>query len=223
MALIKLTAFIDQISGKLNGTVFSKNKGGAYVRSKSKPTNPRSAAQMAVRSAFGAIAAAWRDLTESQRKAWMEATKDFPYQNRLGDRKTLTGFSLHQKINRNLQLVSQPAVQIPPTPDSPAGITVLEMAGFNATGSLEGETEATVIVVFATAPISPGVSNFSNRLRLIGTITPAELEAGTDLGTMHRDVFGTAPADAKIGFKFTPIHTVSGIDGAPFEISTVNN
>ena len=215
MALIKLTAIVDNISGKLNGTVFAKKKGGQYMRSKSKPTNPRTAQQMAVRGAFGAISAAWRSLPEAARNAWNEIASDFPYINKLGDSKVLSGFALHQKLNRNVGIVGADALQYPPAPQGVASISEItpnfaeeEMI---LTGSAISEVgQKNSVVIYATPAISPGVSNFQNRLRQIHIADIGDLGTGVNLLTAYSQMFGAPVAGQKIGIAVRAINENTG-------------
>ena len=50
MAKILMTAIVADIRNKLNGSVFSKNRYGAYVRTKVTPVNPQSTAQQNTRN-----------------------------------------------------------------------------------------------------------------------------------------------------------------------------
>lgn len=227
MALIKLTAIVDNISGKLNGTVFARNKGGHYMRSKSNPTNPRTVAQQAVRAAFGAIAQLWRGLTKAQRDAWNSASGDFPYQNKLGDTRVLSGFALHQKLNRNLQLADQPAIQSPPVPAAVPAPTVLSVnpsiaGNLTMTGefSIDMEPEATVII-FATPPLSPGVNNYGNRLRFITSAGQVEVEDGFKTLQSYNRTFGTPNEGAKIGYRIYAINPTTGQESAPLDAEII--
>ena len=215
MALIKLTAIVDNISGKLNGTVFAKNKGGHYMRSKSKPTNPRTAQQMAVRGAFGAISTSWRSLPEAARNAWNEIASDFPYINKLGDSKVLSGFALHQKLNRNVGLVGGDALQYPPAPQGTASIseitpsfTVSELKVEGAAVSELGQKNS--VVIYATPAISPGVSNFQNRLRQIQVADIDDLGTGISFTTAYSKLFGAPVPGQKIGIAVRAINENTG-------------
>lgn len=225
MALIKLTAIVDNISGKLNGTVFAKNKGGNYMRSKSKPSNPKTAAQMAVRAQFGTISAAWKNLTEGARSAWRESASNFPYINRLGDSKILSGFALHQKLNTNLDLIGEDMLTFPPEPQSPVNFT-----GITVTAAYDSNTEVNTLkivapqavlesnsktLIYATPPLSAGVENFENKLRLIGINQSSGFDATYDANTLYEAVFGELPVDAKVGIKLQNISSVSGMTAAP--------
>lgn len=226
MALIKLTAVVDNISGKLNGSVFARNKGGHYIRSKSNPTNPQTEKQNLVRSLLSGVSTEWRNLTHEQREAWKGATKDFPYQNKLGDSKIYSGFNLFVKHNQNLQNYDPASpTLISPMPPAPT-IPPFSVAGnfeLNAQGSAMtlGEVEMnfserspnTVFLVFATPVISHGVSNFKNRLRLIATDDGTSASGNqliADIGVLYRNSFGVPTPGAKIGFGVRAINTVTG-------------
>ena len=226
MALIKLTAIVDQISGKLNGTVFSHNKGGAYMRSKGAVSNPQTLAQMAVRATFGAIAASWSQLTEFARESWRQVASANPYINRIGDSKTLSGFAYHQQVNLNLSLIGEGSVQFPPEQQTPsvavnpsstatnnAGNDDIQLTAMSETEDINDAT--TTFLIYATPPISAGVSNFDNQLRLISTLTALELQAGANVSGDYRTLFGQAPVGGVIGLRFNPISSVSGRAGAP--------
>ena len=225
MALIKLTAMVDNISGKLNGTVFARNKGGHYVRSKSNPTNPRSAFQMNVRGILAGIAGKWRELTQGQRNAWDAAAPDFPYQNKLGDTKVYSGFNLFMKLNQNLSILNLglSALNSPPTPVSVPSPTIVT-GGFAVNAAQDAielaEVDldfiptgaASIAVIYATAPISNGVKNFKNRLRVVSQI-PIPSTGNTltvNIGTQYGVRFGVPEVDTKIGYGVRIISTVSG-------------
>ena len=229
MALIKLTAIVDNISGKLNGTVFAKNKGGHYMRSKSKPSNPRSTFQTAVRARFGAIAQLWGALTQAQRNAWNAMASEFPYKNRLGDTKILSGFALHQKLNTNLAIIGQPAVSNPPEPISPNGVIRLQLEAYATTREFMVTGEFTqgalsvpsTVVIMATPPLKDGVSNFDTQLREIGTASEAEVRGGLDIYEMYESRFGAIQQKQKIGVSVHTIADGSGIASVAVSDSTI--
>lgn len=222
MALIKLTAVVDNISGKLNGTVFARNKGGHYMRSKSMPTNPQTALQSNRRGIFGGIAAQWRELTIGQRRAWRNAAIDFPYINRIGDTKFLSGFSLFQKLNTNLSLI--PAAAELAGPPSPQGVGAPTggsgIIGLDAQGDLDlaelnfqtqGETSNAFAIVYATTAFSAGISNFKNRLRLIKTVAVPQGPGSQtlDIKNEYLQHFGNPKDEDTLGFgvRFVNINT----------------
>lgn len=216
MALIKLTAIVDNISGKLNGTVFSRNKGGHYMRSKSMPSNPKTSFQNAVRARFGAIAQLWGALTEAQRDAWRAMASEFPYRNRLGDTKILSGFALHQKLNTNLAIIGQSFISNPPEPVSPpAVVSVVASASLseerfliNAELAQGVLATAYTAVVMATPPLRSGVENFQNQLREITVVD--DVSSGFDIMSDYVARFGALQGGQKIGIA---IHTIANGSG----------
>lgn len=227
MALIKLTAIVDNISGKLNGTVFSKNKGGHYMRSKSMPSNPRTGFQYAVRARFGAIAQLWGALTEAQRDAWRAVANEFPYRNRLGDTKILSGFALHQKLNTNLAIIGQSFLSNPPEPVSPPGIVSVS-ATANEDGNIlrinanlaEGVSSTPYsAVVMATPPLRNGVSNFDNQLREIAIVD--SLSTPVLVGDEYVARFGALLEGQKIGIAVYTIAESSGVASVAIKTTAV--
>lgn len=71
MALIK-GSLIGELSGKLGGQVFSRNRSGAYIRQYVIPVNPNTVAQQAARSRFSSAAGGYHTLTDTQKAHWQE-------------------------------------------------------------------------------------------------------------------------------------------------------
>lgn len=234
MALVKFTAIVDHISGKLNGNVFSKNKGGNYVRSRGTVLNPSTSAQNFVRSIFGSISQYWRDLTDAQRAGWNGATVNFPYQNRLGDSKTYTGKSLFQKLNGELLNIGGAIMEDPPNPQDVIGLSGIGNAlgitldgvdsAFSFSYALAQElTDAQTIVLEATPPLSVGVtSSPKNQFRKLDITLDQTATATTvdsnDFGTgatgnvqifnAYTDKFGTPPAGSKVFIRLKAVNPV---------------
>ena len=68
--MAKFTPIAGQITGRIEGVVYSKNKYGHYVRAFRAPRQPGSSAQMRVRAHFLNASTSWRALTEAERAAW---------------------------------------------------------------------------------------------------------------------------------------------------------
>lgn len=93
MALVVLPEG-QQRSGSIGGTVWSHNRSGVYIRSRSIPVNPNTARQVAVRNAVRSIAIAWDlTLTQVQRDAWNLYASNVSWTNRLGQTVNLTGLN----------------------------------------------------------------------------------------------------------------------------------
>lgn len=172
---IKYSALVSDVSGKLNGSVAARNLGGNYLRNKITPLNPQTTYQMARRGAFGSVAGLWRGLDFLQVTAWNAAAKEFPYTDQFGDTRYLSGFSLHQKLNTNLSLISRPALVNPPAPQEiPQGsIEAVEFDlssnSFTMTVGFGPEPTPGIIAIYATKGMPVGKSFVKNEYRLIAT------------------------------------------------------
>lgn len=103
MALIKMSSIgITAISGKAGGSVYSRNRGGEYIKNFVMPTNTITQARQAVRAVFGALASAWRALTQSERNTWIEQAPNYLRTNAFGDQKQLQPNALFVGQNTNL-------------------------------------------------------------------------------------------------------------------------
>lgn len=203
MAKIKFGMMMTDARGKLGGQVFSKNRGGAYVRTKSTPTNPNSLSQADVRSIFGSISAGWSGLTAQQRATWNEAVDDFKQTDVFGDLKTPSGKALYQRLNQNLLLSGQSILNVAPG---------LEDAPINATDGVEIDKAAkeialanlpsvagVYVVIRASGSVTQGTSNVKNQLRVISYQQTVAVTDATTY-TAYVDKFGTPASGQKIIF-----------------------
>ncbi|MCK5607239.1 hypothetical protein KAR91_35475 [Candidatus Pacearchaeota archaeon] len=88
------------MSGSVAGTTHARNRFGNYVRSRTKPVNPNSSGQQAVRSAMATLTTRWsQTLTAVQRTAWNLYASNVAMKNRLGETVYLTGFNHYIRSN----------------------------------------------------------------------------------------------------------------------------
>ncbi len=182
MALIKLGGLAQDVRGSLNGTTFSRNKGGAYVRQKVSPVQPVSQFSSRARAIFSALSQRWSTaLTASQRAAWIAFASTHTFVNVFGDAITLSGLNFYQSINRALLQVGKPYIDAPPsTFASPAVLTCvpLPISGAGVLATLAQTTVGSAalpangtLYVFATPPLSPSVTPQKSDFRLINPAT----------------------------------------------------
>ena len=89
-------------SGKINGWVASRNRGGAYFRTKVTPLNPSTSAQQNARGILGSLSTQWSQLTEEQRLSFNNAVASFATTDIFGDIRNPSGINLFVKLNTNL-------------------------------------------------------------------------------------------------------------------------
>lgn len=85
MGLIKFGGGVAGISGKIGGTVYARNKSGAYARNWTKPVNPGSVPQSDARANLAAAVAGWATRTNEQQLAWNAYAAGMTRLNRLGE------------------------------------------------------------------------------------------------------------------------------------------
>jgi len=184
MARIKYSALVSDIRGIVGGNVFSRNKGGGYVRTFVKPNNPQTPLQQIQRSILGSIATEWRTLSEEQRITWGMAALDFPYKDKLGEDKTYSGQQLFMKFNSTLRAIGEDISKSTPAPTQmPSGELKIDSPIFHSFDVLLEVPEVLpnkAYIVRATRPLSPGRMNaFRQEFRqvAVGNITAVEQTA----------------------------------------------
>lgn len=232
MALIKLSSIgITNLSGKAGGSVYAHNRGGNYIRNFAVPSNPQTAAQSAARAVFGAFASAWRSLAEDVRQGWIAAAENFPYIDRFGDSKIMSGENLYISLNRNLDVIGESQLTEPPAPQGVDGIItadvsastdgtlqLMELENVNLAGNAEATTK---YAVYASGLLSAGINYAKNKLRYITNLDETEIVGTPDVFTAWTAVFGDLQVGAKVFLRIDPINTVTGERGASLFTSVV--
>lgn len=211
-------ALVTDGSGKLGGHVASKNRGGSYLRTKVKPANAQTPAQQNARNRLSTFAQGWRGLTELQRESWNNAVSNFPVVKN-GRTQFLSGEQLYVRLNANLVLIGESPIDTAPLPGAiPELIIDGVSADVSSNAVLITSLSATVpmgfsLVLFATAPYSPGKYNVSNKYRFIGLVTLAM--GSFDAHAMYEAKFGSLVAGQKLSVKCFLISTTTGQAGIP--------
>jgi len=140
MALVKYGGGIIQMSGSLAGNTFARNRYGNYVRARTKPTNPKTALQQAVRSAVQILTTRWgQTLTDVQRTAWNLYASSVSMKNRLGETVKLSGFNHYIRSNATLMTIA-----VAPVDDGPTIFELPEADPLFAVTASEGTQNITV-------------------------------------------------------------------------------
>jgi hypothetical protein len=219
MAKIKFGMMMTDASGKLGGQVFSKNRGGSYVRTKVTPTNPQTTAQMLIRGIFASISSAWSSLTEAQRNSWNGFVQDYARTDVFGDLRNPSGKALFQRLNQNLEVSEQAQLLVCP---SPAEVPFANLTSASADVSdasfdvdYAGNTTGSKVVVWATPSMSQGTKFIKNKLRKLDVFVGAN--AGTlNIQAAYVARFGAPVAGANI-YVGVKVINVNG-QASPIEI-----
>lgn len=169
--------------GKLGGQVASKNRAGAYIRTKVTPTNPQTASQSVVRSVFSALSKQWSEvLADSQRKKWNHAagSGEFAKNDVFGNSRNPSGFNLFVGMNSLQNATSGRPLTVPPLKAIFLETLSTQLAvQAGATSVISGLVEladgnipaTTRLQIQATPMVSAGKSYAKNLFRDIGFVS----------------------------------------------------
>jgi len=213
---MKWGALVVDGRGKIGGHVASRNRSGAYLRTKVTPVNPNTPAQQAVKAILSSLSQAWRGLTQTVRDAWDAAVADFAVTDIFGDSIQPTGKNLYTRLNANITSIGEPTIGTPPSlapvlPMPVNGVTIAIGAG---TYTLDfTAADATMAAqLWATEPVSPGKSFVKNLYRQIGVVDGAAVSP-FDFQAAYEAKFGVPPVGEKVFVKLVPVVKTTGQKG----------
>lgn len=99
MARISLSIFVDDIRGKVNGSVIQASNGTLIMRTRVSPRNPSSMLQQNRRAAYAAIASAFAALSPSDRDSWYAPVTGYP-----------VGFERFVAVNSRVAILGVPLI-----------------------------------------------------------------------------------------------------------------
>lgn len=222
MAKIKFGMMMTDARGKLGGQVFSKNRSGAYVRTKVTPVNPQTSFQQANRQLLGNLSSQWSSLSTEQRTAWNNTVEQWQKTNVFGDLAKPTGKNLFTGLNKNV-LNFFPGSDIMQVP--PAKAELVPMAVASATFYVSTDNQLLIVLrgselpgkkvrVRATPPLSAGTSYVKNQLRDLGSAFTVSTENGIVAQAAYIARFGTPLVGANVWLEVAEV-TANGQIGVP--------
>lgn len=222
---IKWGALMVDGRGKIGGQVASKNRGGAYMRTKVTPVNPQSPYQSSIRSAFTVISQTWRTLTASDRASFNSAVPNFARTDIFGDIKNPSGANLHEKLNLNLFNIGQPYITSAPPLTAAPDTFVFTITANSVTGAVNIASSMSVAVGFTalvslTTPQSAGKTFIKNQYRVVTTFTSASTFPA-NIGTAYAARLGALVSGSLLGCKIKVIDNTTGIAGQSYAATCI--
>lgn len=102
MALVRFGGGVSEIVGSIAGNVFARNRGGAYIRNRTKPINPNTVPQSEWRQKFGRLMNEFSALDEDVKQGWNAFAESVERTNKLGEKYTPSGVQCFMEQNLNL-------------------------------------------------------------------------------------------------------------------------
>ena len=128
MAKIHYSALVNDIKGKLSGSVMAVTKGISYIRRhNSSPLKTRSAKQTQIRGQASTLSGEWYSLSETQKELWNAYASSLPA--------PISGFNAFLKLNSRLSYLFDKSAQLlypPPTPSTPVHVQTISGVCFTA-------------------------------------------------------------------------------------------
>lgn len=205
MARILPGGGVADIRGKDGGVVFSRNRGGNYIRRFVKPVNAQTARQLQVRASLSNAAKGWvQDLTQAQRDGWEAFAESNPITGKFGEQQLMTGSQAYIRLRVRAVEAGLNTLINAPADQQVEALTSATLTAEAGPDSLSLAYTATPLgandhlQVFASPPISAGITNANTRLRLVHT-SAAAAASPADILLDYQAVFGsTGSAGQKI-------------------------
>lgn len=228
MAQILYSNQVSGMSGKLNGSVHTRNRGGNVIRTKVTPRNPNTTYQATQRSYQGQLAQTWSGtLTDAERAAWSKYGATAPTIGAFGNPRPLAGNTAFIQVNRIILVAGGTIITSPPTSKDITGLTALGLVANHTGPALTLSFAPTPlsapegIYLFATPAISPGISNVSAQLRFIGFTSAAT--STLNILSAWEARFGTFPAAGgqRIAVAAQIVNSTTGANAPTMSASTL--
>lgn len=192
MSLVKYGGGVAAISGKTGGTVYARNKAGAYSRNWAKPINPGRSRQTDVRSSFAAASAAYAQLTLTNVKAWASYAALVTRLNRQGDSYTPSGRQMFMECYNNAISIGASPLSTPSSiTNVPAIISLGVMVLTVTTGHIN-------LMSLASSVVS--VPSGGDGVTLIEA-APFHKVSVTNVNTAFRQIFSAPSIDGPFNIK----------------------
>lgn len=186
MAVVQYTAIVNQIRGKLNGSVFNKGKNAYTLQRKQQPKKGLTKLQSDVRGVFSRVQRSWKLTTPQDRAVAAQSAVNNPVRDRFGNEVVLSGYNHWVKANViRLQAGVLLANALSPAP-APPFYQELISSFVDYTMNLNGEVIITAgfisqvpvanvgylsMMAYLSFPMSKGVTSYSGRFFFLGYIT----------------------------------------------------
>lgn len=194
--------------GKIGGQVAARNRSGAYLRNKVTPNNPSTMRQSLARTVLSTLSSAWKSLEEVERDAWNAAVDSWEKTNVFGDTVKPTGKNLFTQLNIVRKFFNEGQLDTPPEKGSVPDVSNVEadyVEGSTNEFSVSWDTDATSGegVIWATEPMSPGVSYAKRKFRRLVNIPDISV-GNIDILSEYEDRFGAAAVGQAVFVRVQP-------------------
>lgn len=222
---IKFGALVVAGSGKIGGHVASKNRAGAYLRTKVTPVNTNTASQITARALLASLSTAWGQLMDEERATWNTAVASFASTDVFGDLRNPSGINLFVKLNSNLANIGLPYMQTAPA-KMEVPFSLLESVIYDGLTQefvfayADNSLNAVTGLVRATRKLGTGVSFVKSELRILTSTNTLGVPVG--LADIYNLKYGEPATGDNIVFSVQPV-TATGQKGIAQRVKVIVN
>lgn len=222
MAVVQYTGIVNQVRGKLNGSVFNKARNANTLQRKQQQTAGAKGFQSEIRNVFSEVQRSWKDATPQEKNDWQEAANNNPSRDRFGNPTILSGYNQFIKANIfRWYAIDMIGAFVVPLPAPAVGLSDFFITSlvFNITpnGRVQCDYEFTfsstdnngefIYIIDVSLPVSRGVTTYYKRFSFIvgGVFQLANTVSGSvDLGLKYPVPRATQRVIARIRGIWTP-------------------
>lgn len=219
MAIFTPGVAVGQISGRVGGTVFAHNRGGAYMRNGSIPSIVMTQKAMLYKGYLAAASQLYANATDAQAAAWREYAANHPVTNRLGRSHNLTGANWFVACNSRLIAADETPITLPPNAPAPTGSQIASAAVAAGAGTATitlnvNPTGANKHAWIRAARVQSGrITNVRNKFTEI-LITGANAASPIDIATELEAELGSFQAGDWYHFEVRLLDNTTGLISA---------
>lgn len=177
MAVVQYTGIVNQIRGKVNGSVFNKSRNAFTLQKKQQQTKGSKGSQFEIRNIFSTVQRGWKDATPTQQSDWQVAAQNNPSRDRFGNQTILSGYNQYIKANI-LRWYANDEISPAVVPTTAPTVTISNFAIYaidftrdangNVICAFEFGFDSSLLDVLAyvadiSLPISRGITNYYGR------------------------------------------------------------
>ena len=224
MALFNPGPTVGQISGRIGGSVYSHNRGGAYIRNGTIPTKSTTAYAMTAKQTLQAASMAWQSIAAASQQAWAAWAQQNPITNRLGNKSTLSGHQAYVGNYCRIIRAGGTPLTLPPIDPAPDALLTSALTLDIGAGAFQiaytttptGATEH--LWLNACVVSSAGISFIQNLLKTI-VVTAAAQASPYDFEADLVARFGTLQVGEVITVDAMVFDNATGLLSAPLRAS----
>lgn len=215
MAIVKFSALVSSMVGKLGGSYFQRNGGGIIIKNIGQPVNGAKLTKADAGrnlSNTAVVAKTWSTITDGEREGWISAAAGMERKNKAGDIYVPSGYQVFMEYNGRRVGNGNSIV---PVYDETSLVTDLSLVdviadpvdGIKFTNGNPSDLSM-VYNVFATFVQSYGKRYPKGSYRKIASISGSV--ASSILNSAYQDSFGLVPASGNVYFRIEAQVVASG-------------